>query len=72
LRWNPQSAVIVDQKWLKDLLQSVELKPPLIWTVQIAQEHFLDTPDILKQLESLITCPTENQSWMEPILLDLS
>jgi hypothetical protein len=40
--------------------------------VQISQEHFLDTPDVLKQLKSLITCPAESESWLELILLDLS
>jgi hypothetical protein len=38
----------------------VELTFPLLWPAQISQEHFLDTPDILNQLESLITGPTEN------------
>jgi hypothetical protein len=70
-RWNPQSAVIVDQKWLKDSLQSVELRLPTIWTSQISPERFLDTPDVLKQLETLITGPTESESWMDPIPLDL-
>jgi hypothetical protein len=70
-RWNPQSAVIVEQKWLKDSVQSVELKLPPIWTSQISQEHFLDTPDVLKQLEALITGPAESENWMDPIPLDL-
>jgi hypothetical protein len=65
-----QSAVIVDQKWLKDSLQSVELRFPPLWTAQIAQEHFLDMPDVLQQLELLITGPAESESWMEPIGLD--
>jgi hypothetical protein len=39
-QWNPQSEVIVDQKWLKDSLQSVESKRPPLWTMQIFQEHF--------------------------------
>jgi hypothetical protein len=63
--------VVVHQKWLKELLQSVELKLPPLWTAQIAQEYFLDTPDVLKQLESLITCPDESESLTSLILLDL-
>jgi hypothetical protein len=49
----------------------VELKLPPLWSAQIAQEHFLDMPDVLKQLESLITCLAESESRMESILLDL-
>jgi hypothetical protein len=49
----------------------VELKFPPLLTVQIAQEHFFNTSDILKQLESLIIGPLESDSWMEPIPLDL-
>jgi hypothetical protein len=69
--WNPQSEVIINQKWLKDSFQSVELKFPPLWTVQIAHEHFFDTSDILKQFESLIIGPFESDNWMEPISLNL-
>jgi hypothetical protein len=70
-RWNPQSAIIVDQKWMKDSLQSVELKLPSLWSSDLSQENFMDTADVLKQLESLISGGTESESWMEPIPLDL-
>jgi hypothetical protein len=66
-----QSAVIVHQKWLKDSLQSAELKLPPLWTARIAPEHFLDRPEVLQQLESLITGPAESESSMESIWLDL-
>jgi hypothetical protein len=49
----------------------VELKLPPFWSAQISQERFLDTLDVLKQLESLIICLAESESWIEPILLDL-
>jgi hypothetical protein len=68
-QWNPHSAVIVNQKWLKDSLQSVELKLPPLWTAQITQEYFLNTLDVLKLFELLIACPPESESWMEPIPL---
>jgi hypothetical protein len=35
------------------------------------QGAFPNTPNIPKQLESLITCLSESESLMEPILLDL-
>jgi hypothetical protein len=70
-RWNPQSAIIVDQKWMKDSLQSVELKLPPLWSSELSQENFMDTADVLKQLESLISGATESESWMESLPLDL-
>jgi hypothetical protein len=70
-RWNAQSVGIVDGKWLKDTLNSVELKLPTIWSSEMAQENFLDTPDVLKQMESLIAGRAENENWMEPIPVEL-
>lgn len=70
-RWNPQSVAIVDQKWLKEPLNQVELKLPTVWSSEHAQENFLDTPDIIKQMETLINGTAESENWMEPIPIDL-
>lgn len=70
-RWNPLTPSIVDKKWMKDALSTVELKLPQIWEAEISQENFLDTPDILKQMETLVSGTAEPDSWMEPIPLDI-
>jgi hypothetical protein len=70
-RWNPESAAIVDQKWLKETLNTVELKLPPIWSSQISHENFLDTPDVLKQMEALITGTNDADTWMDSIPLDI-
>lgn len=70
-RWNPLAATIVDKAWMKDTLSTVELKLPQIWEAEVSQENFLDTPDILKQMESLVTGADETDNWMEPVPLDL-
>jgi hypothetical protein len=56
---------------MKDALQSVELKLPPLWSSQLSQENFMDTADVLKQMESLIGGTNESESWMQPIPLDL-
>ena len=70
-RWSPLTSTIVDKKWMKDTLSTVELKLPQIWNAEISQENFLDTPDILKQMETLVSGTAETDNWMEPIPLDL-
>ncbi|OHS93209.1 hypothetical protein TRFO_40516 [Tritrichomonas foetus] len=70
-RWNPMTASIVDKKWMKDTVSTVELKIPQIWSTEIAQENFLDTPDILKQMETLASGAAEADNWMEPVPLDI-
>jgi hypothetical protein len=70
-RWRPESVGIVDQKWLKNTLNSVELKLPPMWASQVSQENFLDAPEVLKQMESLITGSGDVGTWMDPIPLDI-
>jgi hypothetical protein len=64
-------AVIIDENWLKDSFQSMELMLSPLETVQKSQAHCLDILDALKQLNSLIPGLTESENWMEPISLDL-
>ena len=69
--WNPQSIEIVEKKWLGDTLGSVELKVPPVWAAELTQENFLDTQEVLKQMESLIAGNSETSNWMEPIPVEI-
>lgn len=70
-RWNPQSVDIVDKKWLGDAFGNVEIKVPPLWASELAQENFLDTQEVLKQMEALIAGNGETSNWMDPIPVDI-
>ena len=70
-RWNPQSVEIVDKKWLGDVFGNVEIKVPPLWAAELAQENFLDTQEVLKQMEALISGNGETSNWMDPIPIDI-
>lgn len=70
-RWNPLVGSSINEKWLKENLATVELKLPPQWQTEITQENFLDTPDILKQMEALVAGNEEDDNWMDMVTIEI-
>lgn len=70
-RWNPQVVEIVDNKWLCDTLMTTELRLPEALAMEVQQEVFTESSEMLKQMEALISGAEDIPEWLEPMPLDI-
>ena len=64
-KWNSESINIIKLNYLKKNNNLINLKFPIQWENEISEDQFIDSSEVLKQLNSLAAGIVNNSDWVD-------